>query len=385
MNDNSNKDLLASLNVNRACVQPTVINPNHFDQELLASLNLNPACLKPTDVVKITPVLIDGDVFYHAQLANGSLIVTSQANTAISLNTDNLPTIPSNPYDVWPSQGAINEDNDIPGTGISGTEYTYLPFFQTTTSTPGRAYWGSAPNGVNPIYKGYGPMQLFRPDFTMIREHDDAYTPNVNPGDLIGYIGLMVPFNPLSQGLKSIKTPIWRLQPDNSLYNKNQAAQWRHPVSFGISSSELNIMALNMGTRIFADSPATTFDRLKAAIESQFADTITTANTREKDFNYTKPGPNYPYNDYRIGVYQLQPLYRSLNLLAGIAAEEWSKYTFGDYISDIANNPNNVKIPEVLVSLPSPYYYKSESLWATSTPGSQSRVTDNSQYNSQTF
>ncbi|MGE6963710.1 hypothetical protein ACQKIW_28165 [Bacillus thuringiensis] len=385
MNGNSNKDLLASLNVNPACVQPATINPNHFDQELLASLNLNPACLKPTDVVKITPVLVNGQVILQTQLANGSLIVTSQEYAAISLDTDNhLPIIPSNPYQDWPIQSSSSTTSQSIAPGE--IDYIYLPVTAKETQLPGRVYWGSSPDGVNPIYKGYGPMQLFRPDFTMIREHDDAYQPDYTPGNLILYMGLQVKNNPLVQNPFVEKISVWNLLPDNPLLSRGLAGQWHHPVSSGVSSSELNMMAMALGIEFNPNFPSTTFNRLQAAFSRYFKLNITTATTSPKEFDYSKPGPNYPYNDYKIGVYQLEQIvYLQLHNSTPFLIEEWSSYSLQQYYDDISTNPNNVKMPDVTFTFPLSYNYKSSSLWAAATPGSQSRVTDNSQYNSQTF
>ena len=388
MKDYSNEDLLASLNVKPdcTCVQPTAINPNHFDQDLLASLNVSPACLKPTDVVKITPVLIDGDVFYHAQLANGSLIVTSQENAAISLDTTNLPTIPSNPYEQWPLEGPSQTRL---GNGSNFLDYVYLAVtLRASVGTQIYRIVGSSPSGDNPLYKGYGPMQIFRPDFTLV-QFGETYEPTAeNAGDLLCYIGLPISSNNYVEGSTVSRRDFWGLLPDNPLLSRGIAGQWYHSVSSGVSSSELNIMAIGLGTLITPNSPATTFSKIQQAIQEHFGEAVTTATGYGKQFDYSKPGPNYQYNDYKIGVYQLQQTFRSSpanTTQFNFALISWSEYSFDQYRYDVANNPGNTKIPGVLVSSPHEYVYKTDSLWAAATPGSQSRVTDNSQYNSQTF
>ncbi|MGE6964316.1 hypothetical protein ACQKIW_31875 [Bacillus thuringiensis] len=379
MNDNSNKDLLASLNVNPACVQPATINPNHFDQELLASLNLNPACLKPTDVVKITPVLIDGDVFYHAQLANGSLIVTSQENAAISLDAAYLPNIPSSPYEQWPAAGPITANY---GEGPHYPDYVYLAVKGRARTLPYDIY-GSTSIGENWYFPGYGPMQFFKPDFTKLRL-DEKYT--VDPsriGDVLCYIGLMVNSNPYVKNTALYRKSYWRLLPGNQIVNRALIGIWDNPVTSGVSNNELNQFALQLGTPF--NSPLST---IQSIVNFQFNESIESAHTEGKRFQFDPPGSRYPYNDYQYGVYQLQQEFNTgavNNVFFAGEVGVWTTYSYEQYLNDRVHNHPNVKMPNVSYEVPTGYQYKTTSLWAATTPGANPRVTDNSPYNSQTF
>ncbi|MGE6963963.1 hypothetical protein ACQKIW_29615 [Bacillus thuringiensis] len=214
-NKDYNQKLFTQLNSNLANSTPATINPNEFDMEWLASLKVNPPCIK----------LTDGQVILQAQLANGSLITTPLENAAIAVNTDNSPTIPLNPYNQWPVSGNVNNSsNDTLGFGLSGVDYVYLQVIYRAPSVTSFIIPGSNPDGSNILFKGYGPLQVFKPDFSLV-EPAQVFAPKVKAGDLVCFSGLMVPLNPVTRDIRIFKRTIWKLQPDNSLYNKNVAAQ----------------------------------------------------------------------------------------------------------------------------------------------------------------
>ncbi|MGE6964179.1 hypothetical protein ACQKIW_30965 [Bacillus thuringiensis] len=295
-------------------------------------------------------------------------------------NDASWPQVPSDPSLPWPSSGST-----ILTSPVNEQNFINIPLVASRIIL--LSDWDNVKSMIkNLIIKTFGlqnPIYLYNSDASLVDTSNPLFGynlsyPSTNPqliakGTVLGYIGLETnnPANAKYLPGSSLERQTFYQLLSSDTVDRRIAYHWEHEVSSGVTETFQHTFGTTVGFEIsFTEGgfplPAKAEQKITASLSYTFgySNAVTSGEITKQTFDFRVPGPNYQYQVYKCGVYQLNSKYKFKPGAPLLALAD----TLNNGFNEVAGLFIPSELPAVVVEFSIEYTYLEKSLYATQTP-----------------